>query len=80
LLIQYGKRFFILSYYTNSFFVFHYIKGSSGQKRNNFIGDVFYQVNWGIKRKKTAPAKEGDATRAVCKENSFKILIGNFQG
>ena len=27
--------------------------------------------------KKTAPVKEGDATRAVCKENSFYTLIGN---
>jgi hypothetical protein len=55
----------------------HYIKGSTEQKRNNFIGDIYRSINWWIKRKKTAPAKEGDATRAVCKENSFCILIGN---
>jgi hypothetical protein len=55
----------------------HYIKGSSGQKRNNFTGDIFNSINWRNRHKKTAPAKEGDATRAVCKENSFKILIGN---
>jgi hypothetical protein len=31
----------------------------------------------GQEYKKTAPVKEGDATRAVCKENSFCVLIGN---
>jgi len=30
-----------------------------------------------VKRIKTAPVKEGDATRAVCKENSFYALIGS---
>jgi hypothetical protein len=30
--------------------------------------------------KKTAPAKEGDATRAVCKENSFCVLSATFTG
>jgi len=41
------------------------------------IGNIFKSANWWIRRKKTAPAREGDATRAVCKENSFKVLIGS---
>ena len=77
MIIQYVERFFILSHYTGSLFVFHFIKGSLERKGNNFIDDIFEEVNRSIKRIKTAPAKEGDATRAVCKENSFTILIGN---
>jgi len=34
--------------------------------------DLPYKTN-----KKTAPVMEGDATRAVCKENSFCAFIGN---
>jgi hypothetical protein len=37
---------------------------------------IVVRIVW-VRRIKTAPAKEGDATRAVCKENSFKIIIGN---
>jgi hypothetical protein len=77
MIIQYVEIFFILSHYTGSLFVFHFIKGSLEQKGNNFIDDIFHSVNQRIRRIKTAPAKEGDATRAVCKENSFTILIGN---